>query len=72
MNRTDLIPATIIAACVLHNICLSLTDNNIQEGLQVDHDEQVAHEEGNINFQDSQAVSTDEGHQRRNMLAQQF
>lgn len=27
MNRLDLIPATIIAACVLHNICLNHPDN---------------------------------------------
>lgn len=26
MNRTNLIPATIIAACVLHNICLKHLD----------------------------------------------
>ncbi|XP_011705234.1 PREDICTED: putative nuclease HARBI1, partial [Wasmannia auropunctata] len=35
MSRVDLIPATILACCVLHNICLGDTDdieNYIQEG----------------------------------------
>ncbi|VEN41477.1 unnamed protein product, partial [Callosobruchus maculatus] len=30
MNRTDLIPATVLAACVLHNICLQ-NPGNLQE-----------------------------------------
>ncbi|KYN50611.1 hypothetical protein ALC57_11967 [Trachymyrmex cornetzi] len=29
MNRIDLIPATIIACCVLHNICLNHPDELI-------------------------------------------
>lgn len=39
MNRTDLIPATVIACCVLHNVCLDyrdlLIDNYIREGEQL-------------------------------------
>jgi hypothetical protein len=31
MNRTDLIPATILAACVLHNICLDYNDLLIED-----------------------------------------
>lgn len=31
MNRVDLIPYTIVACCVLHNICLNHIDLNIQE-----------------------------------------
>lgn len=37
MNRLDLIPTTILACCVLHNICLNYEDifieNYIEEGL---------------------------------------
>lgn len=40
MNRTDLIPATILAACVIHNMCIDHEDTNIEEyineGMQVD------------------------------------
>lgn len=39
MNRTELIPDTILATCVLHNICLlhhdQLLDQYIQEGHQL-------------------------------------
>lgn len=31
MNRTDLIPATVLAACVMHNICLNNNDVDIAE-----------------------------------------
>jgi hypothetical protein len=37
MNRTDLIPHTIIAACVLHNLCLAddeYIEEYVQEGQQ--------------------------------------
>ena len=41
MNRTDLIPGTILAACVLHNICLDFDDllieNYIEEGINFVH-----------------------------------
>lgn len=41
MNRTDLIPATVLATCVLHNICLDYTDleveNYIREGMDHVH-----------------------------------
>ena len=36
MNRSDLIPHTIIAACVLHNLCLldaDSIDEYVQEGM---------------------------------------
>lgn len=39
MNRTDLVPGTVLAACVLHNLCLDgddlLIENYFQEG--IDH-----------------------------------
>lgn len=31
MNRDDMIPQVIIATCVLHNICLSGTIDNIED-----------------------------------------
>ena len=31
MVRLDLIPSAIIAACVLHNICLNYNDNKLEE-----------------------------------------
>ena len=34
MNRTDLIPSTVIACCVLHNICLDYTDLLVGEYIQ--------------------------------------
>jgi len=41
MNRTDLIPATILAACVIHNMCIDHEDTNIEEyineGIEVDN-----------------------------------
>jgi len=31
MNRIDLIPATVIACCVLHNVCIDSGDNFLNE-----------------------------------------
>lgn len=31
MNRDDMIPATIIACCILHNICLEGIDDNNED-----------------------------------------
>lgn len=42
MNRTDLIPSTIIAVCTLHNLCLSddnLIEDYVNEGLRVVNEE---------------------------------
>lgn len=40
MNRVDLIPATVLAACVVHNMCLDHRDvfieNYIHEGFEVE------------------------------------
>lgn len=31
MERVDLISCTIIAACVIHNVCLMFQDNNLEQ-----------------------------------------
>lgn len=46
MNRTDLIPATILACCVLHNMCIS--DEDISEAMI---------EEGRSNNINEEAIS---------------
>ncbi|KAK9703909.1 DDE superfamily endonuclease [Popillia japonica] len=51
MNRTDLIPATVLAACVLHNICIncdSINEEYIQEGMNIEQIIENDHEEGFI------------------------
>lgn len=63
MNRTDLIPSTIIAACTLHNLCL-LGDNDmvedfIAEGVQQRNEE--------INAE--QRLENDGGNAKRDYLA---
>lgn len=49
MSRTDLIPATILACCVLHNLCLNNSDreidNYILEGMVENDEQNVANEE---------------------------
>nr|CAI5832171.1 unnamed protein product [Callosobruchus analis] len=73
MNRTDMIPATLMAACVLHNICLKnpdeLLNTYIEEGTGT-----LRNINQNIvgNVQDEvvpRAVLQQEGVQRRNNLA---
>lgn len=63
MNRSDCIPATVLAACVMHNICLDSGDleveNYIREGLNhLQHNEVM----GDDNIEEP------EGHDRRNEL----
>jgi len=45
MNRTDLIPATILASCVLHNVCLHHNDTHLEEyvieGMDNDNEDEV-------------------------------
>lgn len=50
MNKTNLIPATVLAACVLHNLCIDNRDLNIEEGKPYVHgNDQV--EVNNINVE---------------------
>nr|CAI5817062.1 unnamed protein product [Callosobruchus analis] len=68
MNRTDMIPATLMAACVLHNICLKnpdkLLNTYIEEGTDTlrNINQNVV---GNVQHE----VLQQEGVQRRNNLA---
>lgn len=36
MARVDLIPATILACCVLHNICLNYEDDDLENYIAID------------------------------------
>lgn len=40
MNRIDLIPQVVIAACVLHNICI-MEDDSVEEFLEDDPEQDV-------------------------------
>lgn len=48
MNRVDLIPGTILACCVLHNICLDFGDDLILEYVQEDMEIIVENEQEQI------------------------
>lgn len=54
MSRTDLIPFFIIAACVLHNICLEGINNNvedfIEEGRELQEEINYNNEEENEDY----------------------
>jgi hypothetical protein len=39
MNRTDWIPSTVLAACVLHNICLDSNDMQIENYINAELNE---------------------------------
>lgn len=47
MNRNDLVPATVLAACVLHNICLNHVDNLVNDYIHEGVDNLVNEEEIN-------------------------
>lgn len=71
MNRADLYSYTILAACVIHNICLLKTDEDINmyitEGMAQMRQNQLNNprvEEANL------AILTAEGRERRNEIAQ--
>lgn len=68
MNRTDLVPGTVLAACVMHNVCLNhndlLIEDYIQEG--VNH---VVNDENDYNINIHQA---EEGRHRRNEICGQL
>lgn len=78
MNRIDFLAPTIIAACVLHNICLNNEENNeeirdmfIDEGLQavVDNAGNVNHEAANYDNMNAQELGG-EGHALRDRIAE--
>lgn len=67
MNRTDLIPATILAACTIHNMCLDHGEINIEEyineGMEVNDNM-----DGNIRIQNCHNEIN--GNQKRDALAE--
>lgn len=68
MNRTDLIPATILASCVLHNVCLhndTFLEEYIIEGMNNDNEDGV-----NSMNPIHRAVPENTGYQKRNELAE--
>lgn len=69
MNRTDLIPATILAACVIHNMCIDHKDTNIEEyineGMEVDDNM-----DENIRNPVQNCYEEINGSEKRNILAQ--
>ncbi|CAL1687638.1 unnamed protein product [Lasius platythorax] len=77
MNRTDFIAPTIIAACVLHNICLNNQENQeirdmfIDEGLQavMNNAGNVNHEAANYDNVNAQELGR-EGHALRDGIAE--
>lgn len=68
MNRVDLVPETILASCVLHNICLDGLDNDIEDYIlnneinEIDNNEENNNEE--LNAQDMEGIN------KRNYIAQ--
>lgn len=73
MNRFDLIPATVLTSCVLHNICIDNNDLNnineyIAEGLPFVHGHNIF-DDNNENHQQEQPQI---GQQKRNQLCEQL
>lgn len=69
MNRTDLIPATILTSCVLHNICICHNDFRIEkyvtEGINNNNKE-----EDPMNQVHRAVPNENIGYQKRNELAE--
>lgn len=67
MSRIDLIPATILACCVLHNICLNYEDNDIdnyiEAGIVINEQNREDGEE------DENIIVNNEGVAKRNYLS---
>lgn len=72
MSRVDLIPTTILACCVLHNICLNNNDDEIENYIvEGRENEQNRENEGNIenNEECEESGNCNEGIIKRNYLA---
>lgn len=63
MNRTDYVPITVLACCVLHNICLNLKDLLVNEYVNVG----FCNVRNNMNYV-SVTLENDEGNTKRNEL----
>ena len=70
MNRQDLIPATVLAACVLHNLCLNHDDLLIERYIQEGNE--FVQENGDIPDVDVEIFHEvrDEGRTFRNNIAE--
>lgn len=75
LNREDMYACTILAACVLHNICLIDPDdeveNYVREGLQFVQDMQQM-DQNNENLENNIREMTRIGEVKRNQIAQQL
>ncbi|KAJ8913394.1 hypothetical protein NQ315_008787 [Exocentrus adspersus] len=54
MNRIDWVPATVIAACVMHNICITFNDSYIEQYINEEppldqNEEEIYNNNGEIN-----------------------
>lgn len=69
MTRVDLIPETILACCVLHNICLDGVDDDIEDYIL---NNEVVNNEMNIedNIEQLNAEENMEGIHKRDYIAQ--
>jgi hypothetical protein len=69
MNRTDWIPSTVLAACVLHNICLDSNDMQIENYINAELNEVHGNDEnGHIAYEHQ----NHEGRNRRDELCRQL
>lgn len=66
MNRVDLIPKTILACCVLHNICLDFSDDLIREYVQEGMEAIVENPQGQIIYENENEKRL--GNERRDAL----
>lgn len=69
MHRVDLIPETILACCVLHNLCIDDVDEDIDDYIL--NDEPI-HDEVDDNNEELHAGGElhEEGFNKRNYIAQ--
>lgn len=67
MNRTDLIPLTVLACCVLHNICIDhedlFIDNYILQG-----EDFIYNENYNVNYEENQQARQCLAEAKRNAI----
>lgn len=63
MNRTDYVPITVLACCVLYNICLNLKDLLVNKYVNVG----FCNVRNNMNYV-SVTLENDEGNTKRNEL----
>ncbi|TGZ57064.1 Uncharacterized protein DBV15_12405 [Temnothorax longispinosus] len=70
MNRIDLIPGTILACCVLHNICLDFGDDLMREYVQEGMDAIVKNQQEQIIYESENKKRV--GNERRDALCEEL